>query len=403
MASVVLTSLLVYVPNVPREVAYMCTAAMLAIVCGVVLRNWQSHLDFLRLVRRSGAYWLLASILLISALGHAVMGSFSSMDGALNAVGYPIFLFMIYFIIAPASMRELKNVCSSVACVLAVFSVVGIAASLLEYRPMLHTRIPVIGLYATKSVFHNPNYFSVIAFVGLLTAAYCAQFAGRRAAKNAWLAVALLHLCAVILAHSRGTYAALVGALGIWVMTAGGRSSRLTIPMRLGILVLVFVLALAAMGSSDVFSFLQSHKGLNLRDQLWSNATAAIAAKPVFGWGFELEALHAALGIEKSVQNTFLNFALMTGLGGGLALIWFMLYPIGRLLLLKGRGLASRRRFLLIAMVSFLILSQFRIHTPGGLGFASLSLAVVLGQANSLAVVAGLAGEVSQSRCHGRL
>jgi O-antigen ligase len=367
-----------------RSVGYAVSVGAAMTAVAVLSLNRRLLNVSMALAQKALAFWLLSLTLLSSQLVLAVVGKLSFW-GAAKTSGYVVILAGSYFLLGVAALRRMAIVWPAVSLVLFGISLFGVLGSLGLGPDFsgIEWEIPVLGLRPTSSILRDQNYFALSCYIGLLGSCYGYQLRALGLPRPFWLMIVGGQLTAFVLAYSRAAYLALAVAGCIWLLTDPrlrglGRSAVV-----LGLAGCGLAFAVWIMTSEALRSFLQFGLRLTGRELLWSLSIRFIAENPVLGVGVgnleELFLIHTQRWV--SSHNTILDFALMTGVLGGLSLLIFILASVWRLIVRAGKSL--ERRFLLISLAGLLLISQFITFTPGGAGFGSLVFAVMLGQANA--------------------
>lgn len=185
-----------------------------------------------------------------------------------------------------------------------------------------------------------------------------------------------------VLGSSRGATAALVLALGAYVLLKSAKAvqyMRATVLIIGVVAVCVYLLTHYYPTIADTFRFA---KGLNNRDTIWGAAVKMYSQRPWIGWGghnYIADQLLTHGSPNASVQSTFLIYLLRVGAVG------FIL--VGALLLaavppLRNSAFRARNAWAYALVLYWLINSAVRTYTLGGLGaipvLATVGLSVLL-------------------------
>lgn len=384
---VLLGGLTTYIAYVSKSFGYVISASSIAFSSLLLLRNRKIATMGWRLLSVSTWFWLWGFALLGSQLMVTFQGLLS-LEGLVRTIGYLMLFTMTYFILAPAALIRGEKVWPLLGCVLSVPSLIGIMGSIgvlpIGVQPW---KIPIINLPQIRSIFMDSNYFGLVAFVGMVSSMYGAMLSKKRFLQLLWTTLSLINFVSFVLSYSRAAYFATCTVAIVWFLTSKKTRWPWKVSLSITTLVAFVVLANWAVNNPEMRAFLQINRGLTGRELLWPAALEAVAEKPLFGWGVGNvdDVVLGTISRWNSTHNTFLDFAIMTGIPGLIALMWIVVASMIPLLRKKGEDF-HHRRFLLALLTGLLIICQFITFTPGGAGFASLIFALALGQANALRI-----------------
>jgi len=382
-----LGALVTYINGVPKLLGYVISASAIVFGSFLLVSTGTLFTTFAwRLLKASPWFWLWAFVVLTIQYVHFLLGDAADLEALIRTLGY-IFIFTLsYFVLGPAIFVARGRPWDFLTLIISCTSVIAVLGSLgITSVGVYRSRIPIIGLPFTKSIFMDANYFAVIASVGLVSAIHGYSISREKSTRFIYALGCLLNLLGVLLSYSRAGYLAVLGAALLWFFT----SRRIARSWKIGLLAIGIITAPLYVNSllnSQAFQeFFQVQQGLTGREILWPSALQAIAERPVLGWGIGSvdDVIIAKVGRWTSSHNTYLDFGIMTGMLGLAAFLWVIIASIWPLLS-RERSTYSQRRFLLTVLFLFFILSNFITFTPGGASFASFLYALALGEANSL-------------------
>jgi len=289
---------------------------------------------------------------------------------------------------APAALLTGERIWPFLGIVISGPSLIGILGSMgvlqIGVKPW---EIPILHIPWTKSLFMDSNYSAVVAFVGLVSSMYGCMLSNTRRLKLIWATLSIINFVSMSLCYSRAAYLATFMAATVWFLTSKKFRWYWKVMLTTSAVVTLVLLATWALKNPEIKAFLQVERGMTGRELLWPAAIKAIAERPLFGWGVGNvdDVVLSTVGHWVSTHNTFLDFAIMTGIPGVTALLWIITASVMPLLH-KTDGRSHQKRFLLTLLSGLLTTTQFITFTPGGAGFASFIFALALGQANVLRI-----------------
>ena len=176
---VFLATLLPYLEYLPRSIGYAAAMGVLVVASLLLLPLGSSKelLLILKLFRNSPHFWALVFSLLFSQYA-AILVSNLSIWGGVKTAGYILVLTCTYFVLAPKTLRLDKEIWFLIAGLGGLLSLLGVVIAVRGNLTFLGLTwsakwlIPVIGYPQTASIFQDANYFSVVAFLGLMASLY---------------------------------------------------------------------------------------------------------------------------------------------------------------------------------------------------------------------------------------
>lgn len=370
-----------------KTVGYVISVSFILFSSFTLLMNQKIVNIAWKLLLLSLWFWLWAFVFLGTQLIVAFQGDLSP-EGLARTVGYLGIFTLTYFILGPAALLKGDTIWPFLGTVISGCSSIGILGAIgllkIGVKPW---EIPILGVPWTQSIFMGANYFAVVAFIGLISSSYGYILSKTTRSKLYWGTLSTINTIALVLTYSRAAYLALLVSATVWILTSRKIRTRWKVVfILLMILILVSIVGLMQT-NQEIRFFLQVKRKLTGRELLWPAAIQSISEKPFFGWGVGNvdDVVLSTVDHWRSTHNTFLDFAIMTGIPGLITLLWVIVASIW-VLLRKKYWRVEDGRFLLTLLSGLLITNQFITFTPGGAGFASFILALALGQANTLRV-----------------
>jgi len=382
-----LGSLTTYIEYVPRSVGYAISASSIVFSSFILLMNRQVSVRAWRLLSLSVWYWSWAFVLLVTQLIVALQG-FLSFEGLTLTIGYLVLFTFTYFLLAPGASIKTESIWPLLGLVLGTTSLIGVLGALGVWQiEALPWEIPIFHVPNIKSIFMDPNYFGVVAFIGVISSLYGYNLKKNRVAKFLWASLSVVNFIGIFLSYSRAVYSVTLLAVAVWFLTSKKVRWKWKVFLTTAAVAMLVYLAILPLRSPEINTFLQVNRGMTGREFLWPEALKSITERPLFGWGVGNvdEVVFRGVGRWRSAHNTLLDFGIMAGIPGIIALVGIVIASMFPLLQ-KNNENFQEKRFLLTLLSGLLISTQFVTFTPGGAGFASFIFALALGQASTLRI-----------------
>jgi O-antigen ligase len=384
----ILSALIPYVSVVQKSHAYGIAAVGVFLAVSALLFDPRLVRMTIEVLKKSWAFWILAFVLILTQAILTLQGILTTW-GLFKTLGYVIILFATFFLFSAATFREQRFLWPALGLMLLPVSLLGITGSFGMWGSIgsLQWKIPLLDIPPSRSVLRDQNFFALTTYIGVITSLYGFRIKGLVLPRPFWFLIVTCHLIAMLFAYSRAAFLAFGVTVLIWILTVRrlGVAARSIMGIGLGIGISSGIVW--GLRNNAISSFLQVNMSLTGRELMWPLAVNLIAEKPFVGWGVgNLEGIFLDYSDKwVSSHNTFLDFSMMTGVAGGVALGIFILASIRNLF--GGKKHLLEKRFLLSALAGLLIINQFITFTPGGIGFGCVVFTLMLGQANFMSKI----------------
>jgi O-antigen ligase len=378
---------------VPKTIGYVIAVGVILLTSFIFLAFSRSF-NLLKIsIENSPHFWIFFLFLLLSQYVVTLLG-FLDIWGLIKVVGYLMVAICGYFIF-PALF--LKDNCiyfpwSFFSKLGAIFSFFGILIVLkgkieflgLEWSASLWN-IPLVKLPATSSLFSDPNYFSIIPFLGFIGSLYLIKSQKFSFLKKLGLLfLSGLNLAGIFFSYSRAAYLATFFLIVFLILMESNFVKKLILTTL--IILSIFILFNTIQNIPQLQTFLGTERALFLsgREILWPAAIEVLNTHPILGWGIgNVDEIILSQNLPNSwtsSHNSFLDFAIMCGIPVTLLYLLVIIISIKRLYYLKSQRFD--RKILLCSIFCMLIIMQFTTHTLGGVAFGSFVFSFLLGTAN---------------------
>ncbi|SHK32749.1 O-antigen ligase like membrane protein [Anaerobranca californiensis DSM 14826] len=346
-----------YRSSYDRIISIIIMLGVVAFLVGMTEKKYK--IIFFHNVAKNNALAILSILLILSMLISSLKFGYVSFLG-LARILLMITSIYIFYLFIPSLISDIDDKVKKLIILITLFSIIAIIIALngsfFNYKATHYPRV--------SSIFFDPNYFAVIAGVGLILSMH---------KKGIYRWVSIINLLALIYSGSRGTMLSLAIVLvGFYYYRKKPNIKTILIFIILMFIGYQFFIYLQNSG------FLRTYQGFSGRESLWKISFELMMQEPLWGYGTDAIAdMLSKRGISNvSTHNAYLDFILAHGL------IPFLLYSM---VILKGiyMGYVKEIDSSIMKCIFFLLINANSISINlGGVGATSLMLTLFLGYSN---------------------